>query len=65
MSKPIEFESMPDAFDYCREADRPVAVIVAGERWKLFPSGRAERLRESVADAIRSTMEAAIHGENP
>lgn len=37
------FDTFSLAFNYCREADRPVTVLVAGEGWKLFPSGRAER----------------------
>ena len=37
------FDDFPEAFDYCREAARPVTVQVNGEAWKLFPSGRAEQ----------------------
>lgn len=37
------FYDMTDAFDYCREVNKPVAVIVDGDgQYKLFPSGRAE-----------------------
>jgi hypothetical protein len=39
---PLEFDNFSDAFDYCRECDRPVVVNVDGELWKLFPSGKAE-----------------------
>ena len=38
------FDDFPEAFDYCREKDQPVVVIVAGERWKLYPSGHATQL---------------------
>lgn len=40
-----EFDNFPDAFDYCRDANYPVRVIINGEVWKLFPSGTAERVR--------------------
>lgn len=29
------------AFDYCRECNSPVRVVINGFWWKLFPSGRA------------------------
>jgi hypothetical protein len=35
------FSDFSDAFDYCREKDRPVTVLVQGEKWKLYPSGHA------------------------
>ncbi len=38
-----EFDDFPEAFDYCREVDRPVVVTVLGERWKLFPSGAGRK----------------------
>ena len=40
------FADFSDAYDYCRECNRPVTVLVNDERWKLFPSGRGEILRE-------------------
>jgi len=40
------FDDFSEAFAYCREADRPVRVMISGTRYKLFPSGRAERLSE-------------------
>ena len=39
-----QFDDFSSAFDYCREVDKPVTVYVAGERWKLYPSGQAKRL---------------------
>jgi hypothetical protein len=36
-----EFPDFEAAFDYCREKDHPVTVLVAGEKWKLYLSGRA------------------------
>jgi hypothetical protein len=39
-----EFTNMEAAFDYCRDKDRPVVVSVEGIDWKLYPSGRADRL---------------------
>jgi hypothetical protein len=38
------FDSMDEAFSYCREADRPVVVYVGKWLWKLYPSGKAEEL---------------------
>lgn len=38
-----QFDGFPEAFDYCRECGRPVVVVIKGETWKLYPSGRAER----------------------
>jgi len=38
---PLEFQTMQQAFDYCREADRPVIVRIAGQLCKLFPSGKS------------------------
>jgi|10_taG_2_1085330.scaffolds.fasta_scaffold00110_8 hypothetical protein len=41
-----DYEDRHDAFSdappYCREKGSPVTVIVDGEKWKLFSSGRAE-----------------------
>lgn len=39
-----EFETLTDAFDYCRERNAPVVVIVNKQFWKLFPSGKAIEL---------------------
>jgi len=53
-----KFDSFSSAFDYCREADTPVTVIIAGEKWKLYPSGRAEEKGEAILYAkIRLTEE--------
>ena len=38
------FDTFSEAFDYCREGDSPVTVIVEGKRHKLFPSGHAKCL---------------------
>lgn len=38
------YEEFPEAFDYCRECDRPVVVIVGKEKWKFYPSGGAKFL---------------------
>jgi hypothetical protein len=46
------FDSMDDAFSYCREADRPVTIFVGKRLWKLYPSGRAEELDSSTTPAI-------------
>ena len=45
-----EFFDMVDAFDYCREANRPVTVVLIPEdtshkMYKLYPSGRADFIR--------------------
>ena len=40
-----EFETMAEAFDYCRKCGHPVHVKVEGIAWKIFPSGRADVMR--------------------
>jgi len=42
-----QFDEMWEAFDYCREVNHPVTALVDGEKWKVYPSGRAERRREN------------------
>ena len=43
------FETFSEAFDYCREGDTPVQVVITGELvwklYKLYPSGRAVFIR--------------------
>ena len=41
------FTDFSEAFDFCREADHPVNVIV-GNHYKLFPSGVANLIGEPV-----------------
>ena len=38
-------DTMEEAFDLCREANRPLRILVMadGQIWKVYPSGRAER----------------------
>lgn len=36
-----DFDNISQAFDCCREANHPMSVTVAGERWTIFPSGQA------------------------
>lgn len=40
-----EFENINEAFEFCRECDRPVVVQIDGKVYKLFPSGRADELQ--------------------
>lgn len=41
MTKTIErFADWSDAFDHCRECNRPILAIVGDEEAKIFPSGR-------------------------
>ena len=43
------FINFPNAFDYCREADQPVRVVIIGNMawklYKLYPSGKADFIR--------------------
>lgn len=39
-----EFESMEEAFKFCRQQDCPIVAQVGGKRYRLFPSGRAREL---------------------
>ena len=41
----IEFPTWPDAFDYCREANRPVVFRIGGEVWKIYPSGHYQKVQ--------------------
>ena len=46
---PLGVYDMSEAFDVCRELDRPIVVRVSagkqsGEMWKVFPSGWAKRV---------------------
>jgi hypothetical protein len=47
------FSDFSDAFDYCREVDRPVVVLVQAEQWNLFPSGRAVEVAITPASPTR------------
>jgi len=40
-----QFETMQEAFDFCRQCNRPVIVQVDGRTYRLFPSGKAESLK--------------------
>ena len=39
------FDDWSEAFAYCREGGHPIRVIIEGWLWKLYPSGRAEKIR--------------------
>lgn len=41
------FSKFPEAFDYCREKDQTVIVLIAGDKWKVFTSGKAELLQRA------------------
>ena len=46
------FPTMEAAFAACRDHGKPMRAIVAGERYRLYPSGRADRVgspRQSAA----------------
>ena len=48
--KPEEFESFEDAFEVCRERDRPITVTIVGKVGTVFPSGHFRpRVRVEVA----------------
>lgn len=47
MSDIKKFEEFSDAFSYCREVNAPVVTqIVDGCVYKLYPSGRADRVTD-------------------
>jgi hypothetical protein len=50
VTKVKRFDDYSDAFDYCRDSNRPVKVRVGNEIAKLFPSGRAEIIGEVIGD---------------
>ena len=39
MSSVLVFDSWPEAFDTCRERNRPIHVAVKGKIQKIYPSG--------------------------
>jgi hypothetical protein len=43
--KPAAFDTMEEAFNYCRERNVPVLVGVQGKTWKLYPSGKARETK--------------------
>lgn len=43
MSNLTVFTSLPDAQAFCSKMDCPMTVSIAGEDWRLFPSGTALR----------------------
>lgn len=38
------FSDWSVAFDFCREKNQPVTVMISGEKWKLYPSGSAKKI---------------------
>lgn len=40
---PKKFKTFNEAFDFCREKNSPVVVRIQNERWKLYPSGKADK----------------------
>jgi viroplasmin and RNaseH domain-containing protein len=38
------FDTLEEAFDFCREKNHPVTVEVDYRLFRLFPSGKADRL---------------------
>jgi len=45
-----EFKTFNEAFDFCREKNYPVTVRIQKERWKLYPSGKAEPKKSSPSE---------------
>lgn len=47
---PLKFGTMNEAFDYCRQKDRPIKCFVRIkntiilEQWQIFPSGKAVKI---------------------
>lgn len=40
------FDDWTLAFDFAREADKPITAIIAGTRYKIYPSGKVVDLDE-------------------
>lgn len=62
------FADLPAAFDYCREVDKPVKVVIIGnlawKLYKLYPSGRADFIRViKKFDIIKLPYNPALEGE--
>jgi hypothetical protein len=50
-----KFETLQEAFDFCRQCDRPVIVQVEGKQYRLFPSGKAEELTKTKGNYIANS----------
>lgn len=44
-----QFETMQEAFDFCRQCNRPVIVQVDDTTYRLFPSGKADIIKQKAA----------------
>lgn len=50
MSKPLTVGSWPEAFDVCRERNRPLVVKDCGDVVCIFPSGHAVKAPRKLWD---------------
>ena len=57
MSEIKTFDGFEEGFSYCREVNAPVEVMIFGGKYKLFPSGRAERQFKFCPDCDRELLE--------
>ncbi len=58
------FATFADAFEYCRDMDQPVTVLIVNEKWKLYPSGGGKLIRvldSHVEDSARTSDLGAQH----
>lgn len=46
MAQINSFDRWEEAFDTCRILDKPIIAYVVGTRYKLYPSGRAEEIKD-------------------
>ena len=48
------FSDWSEAFDFCREANKPIVVFIEGNgEFKLYPSGKAVRRTTAAPDRAR------------
>lgn len=52
------FVDFSSAFDYCRELNHPVKAVVQSEFWKLYPSGKAERVLDGPGQTTHDALAA-------
>ena len=57
-----QFFDFPSAFNYCREMNSPVSVLVEDHIYNLFPSGYCEIQISCECGNLDKHMDCPVHG---
>ena len=57
-----QFFDFPSAFDYCREVNTPVSVMVEENIYNLYPSGCSEMQIKCECGSLDNHMDCPVHG---